>query len=85
MKPIPDGYTYTRCDQYTPDEFIKRHTDFRGKPRPICIEYMQDHPKKVYTTDDDIALVEILNERSVGSMMRLTGKNTTKRYKYEVV
>lgn len=83
MKPIPEGYTYIRCDQYSAEEFIKRHTDRSGVMTEICHRYVLDNPKPFYNTDDDIALMQLHDEHVVGSMYSLTGKRTTKRYHYE--
>lgn len=82
MLNIPEGYTYIRCDQYTPEEFKQQYTNDKGHVSLNCIEYMLRNPKNIYNTDDMIAIHNMSLEHEVGSMLHLTGKNTTKRYRY---
>ena len=83
MRAIPEGYTYVRCDQYTPEEFIRMYTNDKGEISEYCLEYMRDNPKDIYNTDDQIAIRMNARERDVGSIIAFTGKNTTKRYHYD--
>ena len=62
-KPIPDGYSYTRCDSYTRDEFLAKYGE--EKQADICKKYVEKNPKDCYTTDDEIAIHEMLKERIV--------------------
>ena len=80
---IPEGYTYTRCDRYTPEQFADMYRNDRGKVSKKCQEYMANNPKRTYNTDDVIAIHCIGLEREVGSMYELTGKTSTKRYDYD--
>lgn len=80
---IPEGYTYIRCDQYTPEEFRQMYTNQKGHVSATAKEYMMMHPKDLYNTDDEIAIRELRRSREVGSMYADTGKHTTKRYRYE--
>ena len=82
---IPEGYSYTRCDQYTPEQFSERFTDNNGKVCLDCRQYMTEYNKSIYNTDDEIAVIHMGVERDVNSMYTLTGRNTTKRYKYNEV
>lgn len=82
---IPDGYTYKRCDRYSPKEFREFYLNERGYESEDCKEYMEEYQKEFYTNDDKIAIHERAFGRIVGSMFALTGKNTTKRYKYDEV
>lgn len=80
MKDIPEGYTYMRCDQYTAEEFIKNYSNKAAKE--IVREYTQEHPKEFYNTDDEIAVHQMMKERSVVSLKETHGRPYTKRYKY---
>lgn len=81
MNDIPEGYTYTRCDQYTAEEFVGM---FKSKDvHKIAEEYVQEHPKEIYNTDDEIAIHDILKGRYVTSLMKTRQRNTTKRYKFK--
>ena len=82
-KPIPEGYTYTRCDQYTSSQFKLMYRGDDGEISPDCIEYMKNNPKKFYTVDDRIAIRQMAIDRAVGSMIEMSGRNTTKRYRIE--
>lgn len=78
-KPIPDGYSYTRCDSYTRDEFLAKYGE--EKQADICKKYVEKNPKDCYTTDDEIAIHEMLKERIVNSLAEGFGGHTTKRYR----
>lgn len=82
-RPIPAGWTYKRCDRYTKEEFLDLYRDDRGNVGSTCTEYVMANPKEYYTVDDKIAIRQIKQQRAVGSMYNLTGKNTTKRYAYD--
>lgn len=83
-KPIPDGYSYRRCDRFTRDEFLEM---FPGESpwslRKEALKYVDEHPKDVYTTDDEVAV------RSGRSTIRVHGNSTvyggysTKRYAFD--
>lgn len=77
-RPIPEGWTFIRCDHYTSSQFRMMYTDSNGNLNPLCAEYMKDNPKKIYTTDDRIAIHEAGRERRVYSNPR----GTTKVYKF---
>lgn len=82
---IPEGYTYKRCDQYTPEEFLERYTDDNGKVSQYYLEYVAANPKDVYTAKDVIEIREMAKVRQVGSLMDSGGRSTvwgvtTKRY-----
>ncbi len=77
---IPEGWTYTRCDRYTKEEFKAR---YRQHLRVDIIEkYIEDNPKEYYDTDDEIAVHYILQERSVPGLLHGQNRNTTKRTWY---
>ena len=77
---IPAGWTYTRCDRYTKDEFRARH---RQHLRVDIIEkYIEDNPKEYYDTDDEIAIHYILQERTVPGLLHGQNRKTTKRTWY---
>lgn len=81
MNDIPEGYTYTRCDQYTAEEFAGM---FKSKDvHKIAEDYVKEYPKEMYNTDDEIAIHNILRERDVTSLMKTRQRNTTKRYKFK--
>ena len=85
-RPIPEGYTFTRCNHYTKKEFMEMYKDGNGNISFYCVEYMRDHPKKNYTVDDRIAIREIIKDHMVGSISGYTGINnskTTKRYDHD--
>lgn len=81
MSNVPEGYTYKRCDRYTPEEFLAMYKS-RDMKR-VCREYIQENPKDIYTTDDQIALHERVRDRQANSLQRLYGRKTTKRFKSE--
>jgi len=80
MPAIPEGYTYKRCDEYSKDEFLGM---YKSKDMHRIVEdYVKSHPKDIYNTDDEIAVHQIHNDRSVNSMYDVEHKRTTKRYHY---
>ena len=79
---IPEGYTYIRCDQYSPKQFVQIYTNDDGDVDPYCAEYVNQNKKDVYTISDRIAIREMKMANAVGSMLSITGRFTTKRYKY---
>lgn len=80
MPDIPAGYTYIRCDTYTPEEFLEKYSAMNQTD--ICKEYMGDNPKGFYNTDDEIAIHNIHNERSVPGLLHGQNRSTTKRTWY---
>lgn len=79
MNDIPEGYKYIRCDQYSPEAFLEL---YRSKEmRKVCQEYIQAHPKEIYTTDDQIAIHGLVRDRRANSLQLGFGRTTTKRYK----
>lgn len=80
MKDIPEGYTYTRCDQYSAEEFLEHYTSDRM--RELCTEYIRDNPKEVYNTDDEIELHKILAARETPGLLHAMNRCTTKRTWY---
>jgi len=82
-RPIPEGYTYIRCDHYSPAQFRQHYTDENGNVSIHCLEYMEAYPKDIYTISDKIAIREMAKQHQVGSMHDITGHNTTKRYAYD--
>ena len=82
-KPIPEGWTYKRCDIFTPEEFKEMYTNDKGNVSQDCLDYMRDNKKEHYTVSDKIAIREIAMQHEVGSMREITGRRTTKRYKYD--
>ena len=79
-RPIPAGWTYTRCDRYSKEEFLDLYRDDRGNVGSTCAEYVMANPKEYYTVSDRIAIREMAMQHEVGSMHEITGRNTTKRY-----
>lgn len=80
MKSIPEGYTYTRCDIYSANEFIEL---FGNAAAQIdAIEYVRNNPKDFYNTDDEIAVYHIIDARSVPGLLHGQHRNTTKRTYY---
>ena len=79
-KDIPEGYSFERCDIYTPEEFLAGYTS--DKMREICEEYMRENPKDQYDTDDQIAIHRIVAERSVPGLLHGQNRYTTKRVYY---
>lgn len=77
-RPIPEGWTYIRCDEYTLAQFKTMYTDSNGNLNPLCAEYIKNNPKKIYTTNDRIAIHEIDRERRITAIPR----HTTKRYAF---
>ena len=77
-RPIPEGYKFIRCDHYTPSQFKIIYMNSDGVISHNCLEYMKNNPKKIYTTDDRIAIHEMSRSREVNSIPR----GTTKRYLY---
>lgn len=82
-RPIPEGYTYIRCDRYSKERFLNLYRDDDGNVAHCCVEYVAANPKEIYTVDDIIAIYEAARQREVGSMHDITGHNTTKRYAYD--
>lgn len=80
---IPDGYTYERCDRFTPAEFIEMYTDKDGNICRECIEYMTANPKGHYTFSDQMEIRENAKKYEIGSLISRTGRETTKRYSYD--
>ncbi len=78
MVDIPEGYTYTRCDQYSADEFMGM---FQSESmRKIVEAYIEDNPKDIYNTDDEIAVHQIHDGLVVKSLNDVVHRNTTKQY-----
>ena len=80
MRSIPDGYTYTRCDRYSADEFVEQFESVLGKS--VAAEYIQDNPKEEYSTDDQIAVMHIIDARRVPGLIHGQNRHTTKRTYY---
>lgn len=80
MANIPEGYTYTRCDQYSADEFLGMFQS--NDMRRIVTEYIKDNPKDIYNTDDEIAVHQIHDGLVVNSMNDVEHRSTSKRYHY---
>ena len=78
MNNILEGYTYKRCDQYSKEEFINMFQS--GDMRRIVIEYVENNPKDVYNTDDEIAVHQIHDGLVVKSLNDVAHRNTTKQY-----
>lgn len=81
MLDIPEGYTYVRCDQYKAEDFAKMYR--KGYMRDACLEYMKEHPKDIYNTDDEIAIHQILEQRRKVGMYEARHRRTTKIYRDE--
>ena len=79
-RPIPEGWTYKRCDIFSKEEFMEMYCDDSGNVCDDCIEYIKNNPKEYYTVSDRIAIREMAMQHEVGSMHEITGRNTTKRY-----
>ena len=47
--PIQDGYTLTRTDRFTREEFVN---EFKKSMRPAARKWVDAHKKEVYTMDD---------------------------------
>lgn len=78
--PIPEGYTFERCDQYTKEEFLKR---FKANCAfEVYKEYVEANPKEYYDTDDEIAVHNIIAGRSVPGLIHGLNRFTTKRNWY---
>lgn len=58
---IPEGYTYTRTDLETAEEFLEHAPK---SVRKYAEQYVKDHPKEVYTVDDHIAVGQMLDRVS---------------------
>lgn len=56
--PIPDGYTVTRTDHFTKNQFIN---EFKKSVRKAAQKWAEAHPKEVYTMDD---VYQFRNENS---------------------
>lgn len=64
---IPEGYTYRRCDAYTPEEFVQAcsiNYDAgiwsllpANKMNPHAIAHVKKNPKAEYTTEDVLAVM----------------------------
>lgn len=80
MISIPEGYTYTRCDLYSADEFVAMFQNVIT--RGIAIEYVRNNPKEKYNTDDEIAVYNIMDERRVPGLIHGQNRKTTKRTYY---
>jgi len=82
---IPDGYTYQRCDIYTPNEFRARMS---GYYEEAVNRYISENQKPTYNTDDEIAVRHMRDERCVGRNKARhgyaggNGGSTTKRWEY---
>lgn len=81
--PVPEDYTFTRCDKFTREEFINMYKDEMCHAILDCLDYLEKHPKDIYDTDDILAIREISKEHYIGSLCAATGKVTTKRYAYD--
>ena len=80
MKPIPEGYTYTRCDIYSANEFIELFGNVIAQG--VAAEYVRNNPKEQYDTDDEIAVYTIIDARRVPGLLHGQYRNTTKRTYY---
>lgn len=80
MFSIPEGYTYTRCDLYSAEEFIDLFQNVMT--RSVATEYVTVNPKEIYNTDDEIAVYSIVDERRVPGLLHGQYRNTTKRTYY---
>lgn len=78
--PIPEGYTYKRCDIYTPDEFLSMYD--KRQQRDICESYIKDHPKEYYNTDDEIAIHQIIESKRIVGLHNARHNYTTKKTWY---
>lgn len=56
---VPEGYTYTRTDLLTAEEFIEKHHG-----RKSAQQYVADNPREFYTLDDDLAYGQIRQHES---------------------
>lgn len=81
-KPIPEGWTYKRCDIFTPEEFKEMYTNDDGEVSRNYQEYIKNNKKEYYTVNDKIAIREMAMQHEVNSMYEISGRRTTKRYKY---
>lgn len=75
---IPEGYTYIRCDRYSPKEFLEKYKD--KETEKVCKEYIAEHKKEYYDTDDEIAIHFLYGNRRVNSLSNTLHSRTTKRY-----
>lgn len=82
-RPIPEGWTYKRCDRFTKEEFLDFYKDEKGRIDPTCAEYVMTNPKEYYTVADKLEIRQIAKQREVGSLYAITGYRTTKRYSYD--
>lgn len=80
MKSIPEGYTYTRCDLYSANEFIELFGNVIAQG--VAAEYVRDNPKEQYDTDDEITVYHAIDARSVPGLLHGQHRNTTKRTYY---
>lgn len=80
MAVIPEGYTYVRCDLYSPDEFIELFPN--ALSQSIAIEYVKNNPKEQYNTDDTIAVYNEIDSRRVPGLIHGQHRSTTKRTHY---
>lgn len=76
IKPIPEGYTYTRCDIYTKDDFLDKYKS--NKNFADVLKYVEENDKNEYNVDDEIAIQNIWDSRIVRSL----GKASSKLYYY---
>ena len=58
-----------RCDRYSRDEFLRMFTNPKGEVSAKALEYVDQHPKDVYDTDDEIAI------RSGESVIRMRSRH----------
>ena len=82
-RPIPEGWTYKRCDRWDEAEFKEMYKDGDGKVSKGCLEYIAANPKEYYTVADKLEIRQIAKQREVGSLYEITGYKTTKRYSYD--
>ena len=57
---VPEGYTYQRCDHFTPAQFIKSFPD-DYLLRSYAKTYVSEHRKTTYSIDDQIEVWRMLN------------------------
>ena len=58
------------------------YADDKGNVNQDCLDYMRNNKKEHYTVSDKIAIREIAMQHEVGSIRKMMGRMTTKRYKY---
>lgn len=57
---VPEGYTYQRCDHFTPAQFIKSFPD-SNRLRDYAKAYVSDNQKATYSIDDQIEVWRMLD------------------------